>query len=240
MTLSLDKICRDCASRARQGCGSLPEPSSFVIATVNQGFKTKSEPGRASLETGPVGREVEAWGTRGERGAKFAGEHGASGVCWGWLELEPSHWASGPHQLTAPQPGWLPRGTLPGGRGRDIPRRGWEASARRTGLCDSKAVGVYFRKRGPSGPGRVDHPGPAPQPHLPALPGVRAAPVPPPRASAAATWNHPQVTSAPRAGWAPPPGALLPPGCSGRRPGPSQVTGRAGPRLRRGPPAPRN
>lgn len=66
MTLSLDKICRDCASQARQGCGSFPEPSSFVIATVNQGYKTKSEPGRASLETGPVGREIE----RGGRGAK--------------------------------------------------------------------------------------------------------------------------------------------------------------------------
>ena len=70
MTLSLDKICRDCASQARQGCGSLPEPSSFVIATVNQGFKTKSEPGRASLETGPVGWEMEAWGTRGVKGSE--------------------------------------------------------------------------------------------------------------------------------------------------------------------------
>lgn len=32
---------------------------------------------------------------------------------------------------------------------RDIPRRGWEASARGPGLCDSKAVGVYFRERRP-------------------------------------------------------------------------------------------
>lgn len=66
---------------------------------------------------------------------------------------------------------------------RDIPRRGWEASARGPELCDSKAVGVYFRERRhpPPGPGQVDHPGPAPQPHLPALPGVRA---PPPAAPA--------------------------------------------------------
>lgn len=47
-TPRLDKICQACASRAHQGCGSLPELSSFVIATVNQHLKTKSKPGRAS------------------------------------------------------------------------------------------------------------------------------------------------------------------------------------------------
>lgn len=60
------------SSWAHQGCGSLPKPSSFVIATVNQRFKTKSEPGRTSLETSLVGKKVEAWGTWWGKGAKFA------------------------------------------------------------------------------------------------------------------------------------------------------------------------
>lgn len=60
---SLGKICQGCASRAHQGCGSLPEPSSFVIATVNQRLKTESDPkGRA--ETGLVGKKRGASGER--------------------------------------------------------------------------------------------------------------------------------------------------------------------------------
>lgn len=66
VTLSLDKICQDCAPRAHQGCGSLPKPSSFIIATVNQCFKTKSEPGRTS--PGDQSRRKEGGGVGEVRG----------------------------------------------------------------------------------------------------------------------------------------------------------------------------
>lgn len=60
----LGKICQGCASRAHQGCGSLPEPSSFVIATVNQRLKTESDPKGRAQETGLVGKKRGASGER--------------------------------------------------------------------------------------------------------------------------------------------------------------------------------
>nr|XP_033702734.1 uncharacterized protein LOC101318247 [Tursiops truncatus] len=133
VALSLDKICRDCASRAHQGSGSLPEASSFVIATVNQRSKTQSEPGRTSLETSPVGKEVEARGKRGERGAKFArswqGSGGASSERAGRLQPERSRPASRPHRKQPPGRPLL----LPGGVEAVLPAsRCWASGPART------------------------------------------------------------------------------------------------------------
>ena len=134
MTLSLDKICRDCASQARQGCGSLPEPSSSVIATVNQGVKTKSEPGRASQETGPVGREVEAWGTGGK------GERSLQG---GREQVEYVG-AAGAGAVTGPP---VPTSSLPRSRGGFLGALYREAAGE-----TSRAEGG---RRRPAGPGSV-------------------------------------------------------------------------------------
>lgn len=119
------------------------------------------------------------------------------------------------HQLTAPQPGWLPLGALyPEARrgGASAPRR-WEASARGPGLCDSRRW-VYTSESANPLPrawtSRPPRPCPSAPPPRPFLASARH-PQPPPASSceASATWNHLQVTFRHHeAGWAPPPGAL--------------------------------
>lgn len=57
-TRSRDKICWDRAPHARQGCGSLPEPSAFIIASVNQCSGTAGTPRRSpETPTPPAGSE---------------------------------------------------------------------------------------------------------------------------------------------------------------------------------------
>lgn len=52
------------ASRAHQGCGSLPEPSAFIIATVNQRFQTVRT--RLGEPRRPVSPPERSWGTWGK------------------------------------------------------------------------------------------------------------------------------------------------------------------------------
>lgn len=119
-----------CASRAHQGCGSLPEPSAFIIAAVNQRFQTVRT--RKDKPRGPVSSK-RRWGT------------------WGREEGGPPHlgrrWAAeARRRARLPGPGlgsalglWIPgrgppRGSVPGG--------GWGLCPP-AGLRHSRPVGVY-------------------------------------------------------------------------------------------------
>lgn len=222
MTLSLDKIIPGLRFSGSSRLRELPEPSSFVIATVNQGclwnkVRTgKGEPGDRPRRTG----EIERGGHRREEGERDLrggrGKLSMLGVAWSRSRLLGLR--SPP--VNCPAAGVASSGLSTGGQRRrhPAPKVKRKASARGPRLCDSKAVGVYFRERRPPLPRAWTSRPPRPCPSAPPPPfrSVRRTPAAPASSCGFCLRNRLRVARfpAPRAGWAPPPGALPSPGCS--------------------------
>lgn len=175
-----------CASRAHQGCGSLPEPSALIIAAVNQRFQTvrtrKDKPRR------PVSSK-KRWGTLGERGGRSAPHWQAEGPPPG-SRLRSLHLPAAGGFLGAVPPRQCPRrrmgALLSGGpssflggrcaRGSVQSAAGLNAETTRA-LCPRAHCGGACNLIHPQGPGRAP---PAACAQLPLSCGGRSGPRPGP------------------------------------------------------------